>query len=98
MNGSLNLSIPDGWVPEFAQDGVNSFIIPTADDSLSVEEKDKIEAKNLLDLLENKIIPMYYESPDKWLKMMKTSMRGVVPQFDGARMANEYYEKMYIPD
>lgn len=95
MNGSLNLSIPDGWVPEFAQDGVNSFIIPTADDSLTIEEKDKIEAKNLLDLLENKIIPMYYDRPDKWLRMMKTSMRGVVPQFDAARMANEYYEKMY---
>ncbi len=98
MNGSLNLSIPDGWVPEFAQDGVNSFIIPTADDSLSIEEKDKIEANNLLDLLENKIIPLYYDSPDKWLRMMKSSMKGVVPQFDAARMANEYYEKMYIPD
>jgi len=98
MNGSLNLSIPDGWVPEFAQHGVNSFIIPTADDSLSTEEKDKIEAKNLLDLLEHKVIPMYYDSPDKWLRMMKTSMRGVIPQFDAARMANEYYEKLYIPD
>jgi starch phosphorylase len=98
MNGSLNLSIPDGWVPEFAKHGENAFIIPTADDSLSVEEKDRIEAKNLLDLLEHTIIPMYYENPDKWLRMMKSSMREVVPQFDGSRMANEYYEKMYIPD
>jgi len=98
MNGSLNLSIPDGWVPEFANDGENCFIIPTADETLGTEEKDKIEAKNLLDLLEHTIIPMYYDSPDKWLRLMKTSMREVVPQFDGARMANEYYEKMYIPD
>jgi starch phosphorylase len=98
MNGSINFSIPDGWVPEFAQDGVNSFLIPTANDSLSTEEKDKIEGKNLLDTLENIIIPMYYEAPDKWLRLMKTSMREVVPQFDGARMATEYYEKMYIPD
>lgn len=98
MNGSINVSIPDGWVPEFARDGENSFIIPTAEDSLSVEEKDKIEAKSLMDLLENKVLPMYYDSPDKWLRMMKTSMREVVPQFDGARMATEYYEKMYIPD
>lgn len=98
MNGSINLSIPDGWVPEFARDGENCFIIPTAEDSLSVEEKDKIEGKNLLDLLENTVLPLYYDSPDKWLKLMKTSMRDVVPQFDGARMANEYYEKMYMPD
>jgi glycogen phosphorylase len=98
MNGSINLSIPDGWVPEFAKDGVNSFIIPTADDSLSTEEKDRIEAKNLLDLLEHTVIPMYYDAPDKWLRMMKTSMKEVVPQFDGARMATEYYEKMYLPE
>jgi starch phosphorylase len=98
MNGSINFSIPDGWVPEFAEDGVNSFLIPTADESLSTEEKDKIEAKNLLDVLEKVIIPMYYDTPDKWLRMMKASMREVVPQFDGARMATEYYEKMYIAD
>ncbi len=97
MNGSLNLSIPDGWVPEFAKDGVNSFIIPTAADSLSTEEKDRIEAKNLLDLLEHTVIPMYYDTPDKWLRMMKTSMKDVVPQFDGARMATEYYDRMYLP-
>jgi starch phosphorylase len=98
MNGSINFSIPDGWVPEFAEDGVNSFIIPTADDSLSTEEKDKIEAKNLIDILEHTIIPMYYDTPDKWLRMMKTSMREVVPQFDAGRMAQEYYDKMYIAD
>lgn len=98
MNGSINFSIPDGWVPEFAEDGVNSFIIPTADDSLSTEEKDRIEAKNLLDVLENTIIPMYYDAPDRWLRMMKASMREVVPQFDAGRMAQEYYDKMYIPD
>lgn len=98
MNGSVNLSIPDGWVPEFAKDGENSFIIPTAPDSLTTEEKDKIEAKNLMDLLEKVVIPTYYDTPDKWLRIVKTSMRDVVPQFDAARMANEYYEKMYIPD
>jgi starch phosphorylase len=98
MNGSINVSIPDGWVPEFARDGENSFIIQTAEDSLSVEEKDRIEGNNLLDLLEHKVIPLYYDQPDKWLKLMKTSMRDVIPQFDASRMANEYYEKLYIPD
>jgi glycogen phosphorylase len=95
MNGSVNLSIADGWVPEFAKHSKNSFIIPTADDSLSPEEKDKIEANNLLDLLENEIIPMYYDAPAKWLKLVKTSMKEVLPEFDSGRMAKEYYEKMY---
>jgi starch phosphorylase len=95
MNGSVNLSIADGWMPEFADHGKNSFVIETADNSLSREEKDKIESKNLLDLLEHEIIPLYYKSPDKWLKVVKTSMSQVVPHFDSGRMAREYYEKMY---
>lgn len=98
MNGSINLSIPDGWVPEFAKHGKNSFIIPKADDSLSVEERDFEEAKNLLDLLENEIIPMYYKSPSKWTKIVKAGMTDVLPFFDGGRMAREYYEQMYWPE
>jgi starch phosphorylase len=95
MNASLNLSIPDGWVPEFAKHGKNSFIIETAKDSLPSEEKDKIEAQNLLNLLEYDIIPMYYEKPDQWLEVVKSSMRDVLPFFDAGRMADEYYEKLY---
>lgn len=95
MNGSVNLSIPDGWVPEFAKHGKNSFIIDTANDQLTQESKDKIEAHALLDLLENEIIPLYYENPEKWLSIVKTSMKDVLPQFDSGRMADEYYTKLY---
>ncbi len=95
MNGSVNLSIPDGWVPEFAKHGKNSFIIKTAEDSLSQEARDKIEAKNLLDVLENEIIPTYYDSPAKWQRIVKASMNDVVPEFDSGRMVKEYYEELY---
>ena len=95
MNGSINFSIPDGWIPEFAKHGKNSFIIEPAADNLSQDERDKIEANRLYDLLENEIIPMYYKNPAKWVKIMKAGMKDVVPFFDSARMADEYYEKMY---
>lgn len=95
MNASVNASIPDGWVPEFAKHGKNAFIIEPASDSLSREAKDKIEAKNLLDLLENEIIPTYYKSPAKWQKIVKASMADVLPFFDSGRMAEEYYMKLY---
>ncbi len=95
MNGSVNLSIPDGWIPEFAKHGKNSFIIEPAGDSLSQDEKDKIEAGRLYDLLENEIIPMYYKNHSKWNKIMKAGMKDVLPYFDSARMADEYYEKLY---
>lgn len=95
MNGSVNLSIPDGWVPEFASHGKNAFIIDTADDQLTPESKDKIEAQKLLDVLEKEIIPTYYDHPDKWQKIVATSMKDVLPFFDSGRMAQEYYERLY---
>jgi glycogen phosphorylase len=95
MNGAINVSIPDGWVPEFAKHGKNSFIIPTANDLLTPESKDKLEAQALLDLMEKEIIPMYYEKPEEWLKVMKGSMTDVLPYFDSGRMAREYYDKLY---
>lgn len=95
MNASINLSIPDGWVPEFAQHGKNAFVITPADDALPQEERDKREAAHVLDMLEQEIIPMYYRQPEQWTAMMKNSMRDVMPFFDSGRMATEYYEKMY---
>jgi len=95
MNGSVNLSIPDGWVPEFAKHGKNCFIIDTADDGLTQESKDKIEGQKLLDVLEREIIPLYYDHPAKWQKVITSSMKDVLPFFDSGRMADEYYEKLY---
>lgn len=95
MNGSVNLSIPDGWVPEFAKPGKNSFIIEPANDLLVEASRDKIEAQNLYDLIENVIVPMYYDHPKEWVKVVKASMTDVLPYFDSGRMAREYYEKMY---
>jgi len=95
MNGSVNLSIPDGWIPEFAKHGQNSFIIAPANDQLTQESKDKIEAEHLLDILEKEIIPMYYDRPSEWRRVVKQAMREVTPLFDSGRMADEYYTKMY---
>lgn len=94
MNGSINLSIPDGWVPEFAIDGKNSFVIPRAE----TEDHDvqaRLENEALLTMLENDIVPLYYTKPKEWLSIMKQSMKDVVPFFDSNRMAHEYYDKMY---
>jgi starch phosphorylase len=96
MNGAINLSIPDGWVPEFAKPGKNSFIIEPGADSLTPEEHDKLESARLLDLLEKEILPIYYKQPSKWIEIMKASMNDVLPYFDSGRMAEEYYSKLYL--
>ena len=62
MNGSISLSIPDGWIPEFARHGENSFLLPLADLHAADNVKDDFEANGVLDVLENEIIPLYYDS------------------------------------
>lgn len=94
MNGSINLSIPDGWIPEFSKHGKNCFIISPAETEVS-DEQDQIENDNLLTLLEKEIVPMYYQKPKQWTAVVKQSMEDVVPMFDSNRMAREYYEKLY---
>lgn len=95
MNGSLNFSTFDGWIPEFANNKINSFIIPPVDTSRPLDEQDAEDLKNMLLILKNDILPRYYEQKDKWVKMIRASMTDVVPFFDSDRMAAEYYEKLY---
>jgi len=95
MNASVNLSIPDGWVPEFSKHGKNAFVIDTANDLLTPESKDKIEGQNLLNVLEKEIIPTYYKNPEAWQSIVKASMTDVLPFFDAGRMADQYYKELY---
>lgn len=95
MNGSINLSLPDGWVPEFAEDKVNGFLIRPAADGLPEQEQDKLENISLLETLEQSVIPMYYQQQDKWLDMIKKAADEVVPAFESGRMAAAYYQEMY---
>jgi starch phosphorylase len=95
MNGSINFSIPDGWIPEFAKHGENSFVIPPADRSLPYEEQNRIECDSIFDILENTILPMYYDKPKAWAKIVQNGMRDVSPAFDSDRMAAEYYNRLF---
>ena len=95
MNGSIHFSINDGWHPEFARDEKNAFTIPELEHNLSLAEQDSLDNKNMMDILENKIIPTYYDKPKKWTKIMKNAMSEIELEFDSGRMADEYYEKMF---
>jgi len=95
MNGSINFSIPDGWIPEFARHNENCFLIEPADGHFSPEEKDKQEALHLIDMLELDILPTYYQNQQKWLSIIKQAANDVSTTFESGRMAKEYYEKMY---
>ena len=95
MNGSINLSTYDGWIPEFAKHGVNAFIVPPVDPTLPTHQQDQLDNTHLMDLLEKEVIPLYYDHPDKWAQIIKNSMTDIIPYFDADRMAYQYYEKLY---
>jgi len=94
MNGSVNVSINDGWIPEFQKNGKNCFVLPELDHNLPVWDQDKMDADNLYDILENKVIPMYYDEPKKWQEIVFNGMDDVIPEFTSARMAAEYYDHL----
>lgn len=96
MNGSVNLSTDDGWIPEFAKHGENSFVVPKADYmNMSIYEQDRYDFNKLYEILENEILPTYYDQPDQWRKIQQNSMKDVKHNFNSDRMADEYYSIMY---
>jgi glycogen phosphorylase len=96
MNGAVNFSTNDGWIPEFMMHGNNGFVVPEADyTKMTVQEQDQYDLDQIYDILEHQILPLYYDDPNTWRQIVKNGMRDVQFQFDSNRMANEYYELLY---
>ncbi|MBZ0104973.1 MAG: alpha-glucan family phosphorylase [Sulfuricella denitrificans] len=101
MNGAINLSVLDGWWGE-GYDGSNGWAIKPAPTWMESYRRDKEEAQTLYEILQDKVIPAYYErgkmgySPD-WVKMSKRSMATILPRFNSGRMVDEYVSRFYSP-
>lgn len=98
-NGGLNFSILDGWWDE-AYDGQNGWAIGNREEYTDLEYQDEVESNALYNVLENEIIPLYYERgrddiPRQWVTAMKWSMQTVCPQFSTNRMVADYFNKFY---
>lgn len=96
MNGAVNFSTDDGWIPEYVDHGNNGFVIPKADyASMSVQQQDQYDLDKLYEILEGEMLPLYYDNYDTWRQIAKNGMRDVRIQFESGRMAEEYYDKLY---
>ena len=96
MNGAVNFSTNDGWIPGFINHGHNGFVVPMADyDNMPVYEQDQYDLAKLYEILQNEILPLYYENYSTWRQVMKNGMQDVRFQFDSNRMAHEYYDLLY---
>jgi starch phosphorylase len=101
INGVLNLSVLDGWWGE-GYVGDNGWAIQPAASLLDPVERDRDEARNLYEILQGEVIPLYYDQRSSgyspaWIQMAKHSMATLLPRFSAARMLSEYVERFYRP-
>ncbi|MDQ5986080.1 MAG: glycogen phosphorylase/synthase [Syntrophus sp. SKADARSKE-3] len=103
VNGVLNLSISDGWWVE-GYDGMNGWTIGPVRKGYKEEvgNSDGEDAQSLYNLIENTVVPLFYERdasgvPEKWTAMIKRSMQTLAPIFNTDRMLTEYLHEMYEP-
>ena len=99
MNGGLNLSILDGWWME-AYDGTNGFAIGSNIDVDDGVDVDLADAQSLYRVLEEEVVPLYYEHdadglPHKWITMMKRAIQTLGPDYNSDRMVDEYARGIY---
>jgi glycogen phosphorylase len=101
FNGVINLSVLDGWWGE-GYNGQNGWAIKPASELLSDERRNLEESRSLYELLQDKVIPLYYErgkmgfSPE-WIHMAKRSIMTLLPRYNSERMVGEYLNRFYIP-
>lgn len=95
MSGAVNFSTDDGWIPEFIDHGNNGFVIPMADLQQDTLHQDQHDLDHLFRILEEEILPLYYEGGDTWRQIVQNGMRDVRFQFESGRMAAEYYDLLY---
>ena len=96
MNGVMNLSILDGWWPEACKHSINGWQFGDGFESNSEYEQDTHDLRALYRVLQEEVIPTYYNDREKWQRMMRESINSTRETFDVKRMLEEYYQKMYI--
>jgi starch phosphorylase len=100
MNGGLNLSILDGWWIE-GYDGSNGWAIGDASVGTDEALTDAEDAESLYRVLENEVVPKFYDRdddgiPHRWVAMMKRSIQTLLPAFNSDRMVHDYIREIYL--
>ena len=99
LNGAPNLSVLDGWWAE-GYNGANGWAI-NGKQFDNLEEQDEHDAEAIYSLLEEEIVPLYYDRdfddvPRGWVEVMVETMRSNAPRFSMRRMVKEYTTDLYL--
>jgi starch phosphorylase len=101
LNGGLNFSVLDGWWAE-AYDGSNGFAIGQGTSHVSDDINDQRDGEHLYHVLEQQVIPLFYERdldglPRRWIQMMMNSIGSLAGRFSAHRMVTDYVQSAYLP-
>ena len=99
MNGVVNLSVKDGWWLEGYREGAG-WALTEKRTYQNQGYQDRLDAATIYGLLENEIIPLYYNKdkggiPKGWLKVVRNSIAQIAPHYTMKRQLDDYYEKFY---
>jgi starch phosphorylase len=95
-----NCSILDGWWIEGHREGdTNGWGLKSS--ILTGADRDTEDANTIYEVLENKIVPLYYRReadgvPHDWIQVAKEAIRTIAPQFSARRMVIDYIDKLYM--
>ena len=96
MNGAVNVSTNDGWIVEFINHGNNGFVVPPVDyENMHVHDQDDYDLNEMYRILQEEVLPLYYDAPHTWRQIVQNGMKDVRFRFDSNRMATEYYDLLY---
>lgn len=108
FNGGINCSVLDGWWCEGYKagsdgKGINGWAIGEDAHTSDQELQDRIDSRSLYQLLEEEIVPLYYDQdaqgiPHRWVQMMKASIKTNAPLFNTDRMIADYVSQVYVPE
>ena len=99
MNGVVNLSVLDGWWVEGYRKGAG-WALPEKRTYENQAYQDQLDAATIYGLLENDIIPMYYNRNKKgysadWVKVIKNSISTIAPHYTMKRQLDDYFDRFY---
>jgi starch phosphorylase len=102
MNGVVNLSVLDGWWVEGYRKGAG-WALPQKRTYQNQAYQDKLDAATIYNLLENEIVPLYYDQgkdgySHNWVSVIKNSIATIAPHYTMKRQLDDYYNKFYIKE
>jgi starch phosphorylase len=100
-NGSLNLSVLDGWWDEAYRHDIG-WALGHGEIYQDHAAQDDIESRELYTLLEEQVVPLFYQRgpdgiPRGWVDRMRAGLQRLAPFFNSHRMVQEYAKRYYLP-